>query len=180
VYAGDANFSSSTSAVLKRRLWRGFLSISVLPGAAVVYTGEAAAMTVGVTACKVQPAARAQLYRVAANTTCSIGPASLPNGQGAANLVIQTAAPHKAEAGFVSALRQCLERSRCSCWPEARRRRSFLADCLPCCSRLPLGWERPDAVAIRFLRYSTGTYQIAVTAARRNWHGAHGIQLKSH
>ena len=168
VYAGDANFSSSTSAVLKETIVAGDFSISVLPGAAVVYTGEAAAMTVGVTSLQGfnQPLALS-CTGLPANTTCSIGPASLPNGQGAANLVIQTAAPHKAEAGFVSGSAAVLGALTLLLLPGRRRRRSFLAGLSAVLLAIAVGMGTAGCGSPNPVSGGTppGTYQIAVTAS---------------
>jgi hypothetical protein len=96
VYSGDVNFSGSTSAVLKETIVLGDFSISALPGAATVYTGEAAAVKVNIASLQGfnQPLALI-CTGLPANATCSFTPASIAGGQGTSILTINTAAPHQ-------------------------------------------------------------------------------------
>ena len=104
IYGGDADVSGSTSAVFEETIVAGDFSISAQPGAASLYTGEAAALQVNVTSLRGfdQPLALT-CAGLPANATCSFSPASLPGGQGAASLVIQTAAPHESGSSSGSA-----------------------------------------------------------------------------
>jgi MYXO-CTERM domain-containing protein len=126
VYAGDADFTGSTSAVLKEAIQAGDFSISVLPAAATLYTGKAAAAKVSISSLQGfnQPLALT-CTGLPANTTCSFTPASLPEGQGTAKLVIQTSAPHQASSVSTSAA--VLGALSLLLLPGWRRRRHFLA-----------------------------------------------------
>ncbi len=103
VYGGDADFSPSTSAIFQETIQAGDFSISVNPTSAIVYTGIAAPVKVSVGSLQGfnQPLALS-CSGLPANTTCAFTPASLPTGQGDVSLVIQTTAPKKSAAGFVS------------------------------------------------------------------------------
>ena len=101
VYGGDTDYSGSTSAVFAETIEAGDFTISALPGAATVYTGEAVGVQVTVTSLR----GFSQLLSLTcvglpANTTCGFSPAQLTNGQGGSSLVIQTTAP--AQNGGVS------------------------------------------------------------------------------
>jgi len=166
VYDGDADYLSSTSAVYMESIVAGDFSISATPGAASFYTGESAAIQVSVIALQGfnQPLALT-CSGLPANATCSFSPASLPNGQGGAKLVIQTAAPHEAEAASVSAsfvfgaLTLLL-------LPGWKRRRSLLAGLsavlLAACVAIGMaGCGAENQVAGGT---PAGTYQVTVTA----------------
>jgi hypothetical protein len=165
VYGGNAYFSASTSAVLKETIVAGNFSIAVTPGAATVYTGQAAATQVSVTGLQgfSQPLALT-CNGLPANTTCTFSPASLPEGQGAANLVIQTAAPHKAQAVSVSAT--ALGVLTLLLLPGWRRRRRFLAGLSAVLLAVGVGMGMAGCGSPNPITGGTppGTYPIAVTA----------------
>jgi hypothetical protein len=167
VYGGDADFSGSTSAVLKETIVAGDFSIGVLPGAATVYTGEAVAVRVSVTSLQGfnQPLTLT-CSGLPVNTTCSFSPATLPEGQGAANLVIQTAAPHKAGAGSVSGSAAVLGALALLLLPGWRRRRSLLAGLSVVLLAVGVGMGMAGCGAPDSITGGTspGTYQVAVTA----------------
>jgi hypothetical protein len=168
VYAGDSSFSGSSSAVFKETILAGDFSISVLPGAASLYTGQSAAVKVSVASLQgFQEPLALTCSGLPANATCSFSPASLTDGQGAANLVIQTAAPHKASSGSISASAAALGALTLLLLPGWRRRRGLLAGLsvmllavgvfmgvVGCGSPNPITGGTPP-----------GTYQVAVTAA---------------
>ncbi len=128
VYGGDADYLTSTSAVFTETIVAGNFSISATPGTASIYTGESAAIEVSVASLQGfnQPLALT-CSGLPANATCSFSPASLPNGQGGAKLVIQTAAPHDAEAASVSASAFVFGALTLLLLPGWRRRRGMLA-----------------------------------------------------
>jgi MYXO-CTERM domain-containing protein len=173
VYAANAIFATSTSPVFKETIVAGDFSISVLPGTATVYTGEAAAMQVSVTSLQGfnQPLALT-CAGLPADTTCTFSPASLMNGQGSANLVIQTIAPHQSGSGSgsisgsMSGSSAALGALTLLLLPGWRRRRRLLAalsfvllaagigmGVAGCGSPNPISGGTPP-----------GTYQVAVTA----------------
>ena len=162
VYGGDADFSSSTSAVFKETILAGDFSIDVLPGSATVYTGEAAAVKVSITSVDGfdQPLALS-CAGVPANATCSFNSATLPEGQGAANLVIQTTAPHK-EAAVSAAALTALALLLLPGW----RRRRFLGRLMVLMLVIGAGMGLSGCGSASPITGGTppGTYQIAVTA----------------
>jgi hypothetical protein len=127
VYQGNANYSSSTSAVLNETINAGDFSIAVKPGAASVYTGKAASVQLGITPLQGfnQPLALT-CSGLPVNATCTFSPTSLPQGQGAANLVIQTTAPHRAATARVSGAAAILGALILLLLPGWRRRRGIL------------------------------------------------------
>ena len=144
----------------------GDFSITATPGTVSIYTGQSAAVAVSVTSLNGfnQPLALS-CSGLPANTTCSFTPASLPNGEGATKLVIQTAAPHETEAASASRSVLALGALIVFLLPGWRRRR--LLAWLPvmvmasviamgmtgCGSPNPLSGGTPP-----------GTYQVSVTA----------------
>ncbi|MGC2637129.1 MAG: Ig-like domain repeat protein [Acidobacteriaceae bacterium] len=102
-YSGDADFLSSTSGASNETILAGDFSISATPGTAGLYTGQSAAFQLNVTSLRgfSQPL-NLTCSGLPANATCSFTPGSLAQGQGAANLVIQTAAPAESTAASVS------------------------------------------------------------------------------
>ncbi len=166
-YEGNADFSSSTSAVFQETIVAGDFSISVRPGAATVYTGIATAVHVSVTSLRgFNQALALTCSGLPANTACNFSPASLPEGQGSANLVIQTAAPHKSEAGSISVSAAVLGALTLLLLPGWHRRRGSMAGLFAvllavgvafgmagCGSPNPISGETPP-----------GIYQVAVTA----------------
>ncbi len=102
-YGGDADFLSSTSAVFNETIVAGDFSISATPASAGVYTGQSAAVQVSVTSLQgFNQQLDLTCSGLPANATCSFTPASLPQGQGTAKLVIQTAAPAESTAASIS------------------------------------------------------------------------------
>ena len=167
VYDGDANFSSSTSPVLKETIIAGDFSIAVNPAALSLYTGQAAAAKISITSLNGfnQPLALSCIG-LPANATCSFTPASLPNGQGDANLVIQTAAPHKAVAGSASGSAALLGALTLLLLPRRKLRRRFLAGLsvfvLAVVTSMGMaGCGSPHAITGGT---PPGAYQVAVTA----------------
>jgi hypothetical protein len=161
VYNGSTNFSTSTSAVFKETITAGDFSISAKPNAVRFYTGESAALQVDVASLKGfnQPLSLS-CSGLPANATCSFSPATLPQGQGASKLVIQTAAPHKAAVASGSALGILLllllpKRRRCFL---ARFSAVLLAVCLAIgiagCGASQITGGTPP-----------GTYQVGITAS---------------
>ncbi len=140
VYAGDADYLTSTSAVYAETIVAGDFSISATPGTASVYTGESAAIEVSVASLQGfnQPLALT-CSGLPANATCSFSPASLPNGQGGAKLVIQTAAPHESRGGvyhLCSGFWIVPGALPCFCCPDGGVAAASWLDCRPCCWRL--------------------------------------------
>jgi Bacterial Ig-like domain (group 3)/Disaggregatase related len=171
VYGGDADFLGSTSAVLKEMIVAGDFSIAVLPGAASLYTGQADTIKVNVTSLHGFNLPLALTCSgLPANATCSFNPTSLPEGQGAANLVIQTAAPHKAGAGSasgsVSGSAAVLGALTLLLLPGWRRRRGFLAGLSAVLLAVGVGMGMAGCGAVSPITGGTppGTYQVAVTA----------------
>jgi Big-like domain-containing protein len=165
VYERDANFSSSTSTVLKETIIAGDFSIAVKPGAASVYTGTATTVKVSATSLQGfnQPLALS-CSSLPANATCAFTPASLPNGQGDVNLVIQTAAPHKTAAGSGSAA--LLGALTLLLLPGRRVRRRFLAGLSVSVLAVVAGMAMAGCGSPTPITGGTppGTYQVAVTA----------------
>jgi len=171
VYAGDADFSGGTSAVFQETIQAGDFSISATPGAVSLYTGVGAAVQVSVTSLQGfnQPLALT-CSGLPVNATCIFSPASLPQGQGAANLVIQAAAPQKAEAGSVSgavsgsgALLAALTFLLLPGW---KRRRRFLAglSAVLLAVGVGMGLSGCGSPSPILGGTPTGTYEVAVTA----------------
>lgn len=161
VYNGSTNFSTSTSAVLKEAIVAGDFSISAKPDAVRVYTGESAALQVDVARLKgLNQPLSLSCSGLPANATCSFSPATLPQGQGASKLVIQTAAPHKAAAASGSALGMLL----LLLLPKRRGRflARFSAVLLTVC--IAIGIAGCGASQITG-GTPPGTYQVAVTAS---------------
>jgi hypothetical protein len=172
VYGGNTDFVGSISAVFQETIQAGDFSIAVKPGAANVYTGAAAAMTVDVASLRGfnQPLAFS-CSGLPAATTCQFSPPLLTGGQGESTLVIQTAAPRKSGGGAgaaVAAAPGALVLLLLAGW--RRRRRDWvgrmfivalaagallgvMGSLAGCGSTDPLGGGTPP-----------GTYQVAVTA----------------
>jgi hypothetical protein len=116
-----------------------------------------------------------------ANAACSFSPASLQSGQGAANLVIQTAAPHKAEAGFVSGSAAVLGALTLLLLPGRRRRRGFLAGLSAVLLAIAFGMGTAGCGSPNPVSGGTppGAYQIAVkaTAAGAGTQLTHSAQV---
>jgi hypothetical protein len=165
MYEGDADFSRSTSAVFEEKIVAGDFSIQVKPGAASVYTGVATAVQVSVASLRGfnQPLALS-CAGLPANSTCSFSPASLPQGQGAANLVIQTTAPHK--AGSVSSAAAAVGALMLFLLPGWRRRRGLLAGLCAALLAVGLGMGLAGCGSPSPITGGSppGTYQVAVTA----------------
>lgn len=105
VFNGDTDFSASTSAIFAETIIAGDFTVSATPGTASMYTGQAA--TVGIAIASLHgfdQSVALTCSNLPANTSCSFSPATLPQGQGAAKLVIQTTAPHASSAASVSVL----------------------------------------------------------------------------
>jgi hypothetical protein len=166
-YSGTSDFTGSTSAVLDEKITLGDFTFSVTPGTANVYTGEAA--TVQVSAVSLlgfnQPLTLS-CSGLPANTTCSFSPASLPQGQGLAHLVIQTAAPHKTGAGYISGPVALLGALTLLLLPGRKRRRGFLTglSLLLLVAAIGMGLAGCGSPAPITDGTPPGTYQIAVTA----------------
>ena len=171
VYGGNADFSGSTSAVFQETIQAGDFSISVNPGAVNFYTGVAAAVQVSVTSLQGfnQPLSLS-CSGLPTNATCGFSPASLPQGQGTANLVIQTAAAQKAEAGSVSGAVSgsgaVLAALTFLLLPGWRRRRRFLAGLSAVLLAIGVGMGLSGCGSPNPITGGTppGTYQVAVTA----------------
>jgi hypothetical protein len=107
VYLGNSNMLQSTSGVLQQMMtaYAGDFSITVNPPSAGAYTGEAASFHVNVTSTGGfnEPLALSCAGLPAA-ATCTFAPTSLPSGQGSATLVIQSSAPHLANATSTAAI----------------------------------------------------------------------------
>jgi Bacterial Ig-like domain (group 3) len=168
VYDGDADYLTSTSAVYAETIVAGDFSISATPGTASVYTGESAAIEVSVASLQGfnQPLALT-CSGLPANATCSLSPASLPNGQGGAKLVIQTAAPHEAEAASVSVSAFVFGAFTLLLLPGWRRRRGLLVGLSPLLLAACAVIAMAGCGAQNQVTGGTppGTYQVAVTAA---------------
>ncbi len=128
VYDGSADFSTSTSAVFQETIEAGDFTISVTPGSASIYTGQAVSVQVSVASLRGFAQALALTCSgLPANATCSFTPDSLAQGQGAAQLVIQTAAPQKVSAAaFVSGSAGLLAALTLLLLPGKRDRRTYL------------------------------------------------------
>jgi hypothetical protein len=167
VYDGDADYLNSTSAVFAETIVAGNFSISATPGTASVYTGESAAIEVSVASLQGfnQPLALT-CSGLPANATCSFSPASLPNGQGGAKLVIQTAAPHDAEAASVSASAFVFGALTLLLLPGWRHRRGFLAGLSAVLLAVGMAIGTSGCGAENPITGGTppGTYQVSVTA----------------
>jgi hypothetical protein len=165
VYAGNADFSSSTSAAFQETIQAGDFSIGATPGTFNLYSGVAAAVQVSVISLQGfnQPLALI-CSGLPANTTCSFSPASLPQGQGAANLVIQTAAPKAAAAVPVSAA--VFGALTLLLLPGWRRRRRFLARLSAVLLAFGVGMGMSGCGSPGPIIDGTppGAYQVAVTA----------------
>lgn len=163
VYGGSADFLASTSAVFKETILAGDFAINVLPGAATVYTGEAAAVKVSITSLQGfnQPLAFS-CSGLPANATCTFNSATLPEGQGAAKLVIQTAAPHSQAAPSAAALGALA----LLLLPGWRRRRRFLTGACVLLLIVGSGTAMSGCGAVSPITGGTppGTYRVAVTA----------------
>jgi len=105
VYAGNADFLSSTSPIFKETITAGDFSIRATPGGSSVYTGQSSAVQVSVASINgfAQPLALS-CSGLPANTTCAFTPAAFSNGQGDTRLVIQTSAPQHSAAASLSIL----------------------------------------------------------------------------
>ncbi len=105
LYAGNADFLSSTSPIFKETITAGDFSISATPAGPSVYTGQSSAVNVSVASINGfnQPLALS-CSGLPANTTCAFTPAAFSNGQGATRLVIQTSAPQHSAAASLSIL----------------------------------------------------------------------------
>jgi hypothetical protein len=124
VFSGNADYLAGTSAVFPETIVAGDFSITATPTAASVYTGQAASTQVNVKS--LNGFAQTLLLSCSglpANATCTFSPATLPNGQGTAKLVIQTAAPDKTTRASLSALGALMLLA----WPFWRQRRRGLA-----------------------------------------------------
>jgi len=163
VYAGDADFSTSTSAVFQETIVAGNFSISATPTTASLYTGQAAAVQVSVASLQGfnQPLALT-CSGLPANATCSFSPATLPQGQGAAKLVIQTEAPQHTTGSSAAAL-GALTLLLLPAW---RRRRSFLARLCAVLLAVGIALEMSGCGSADPITGGTpaGTYQVGVTA----------------
>lgn len=168
VYQGNANYSSSTSAVLKETINAGDFTITVKPGAASVYTGKAAVIQLGVTPLQGfdQPLALT-CSGLPVSATCTFSPTSLPQGQGAANLIIQTAAPHRAGTASVSGAAAILGALTLFLLPGWRRRRGILAgfSIVLLAVGVPLAIAGCGSANPIIGGTPPGTYQVSVTAA---------------
>jgi large repetitive protein len=163
VYQGDADFSASTSAVFEESIVAGDFSISATPATASLYTGQADAVQVSVTSLQgFNQSLALSCSGLPANATCSFTPATLPQGQGAAKLVIQTAAPHEATAASVSVLGVLT----LLLLPARRRRRRFLARLCAVLLAVGVALGMTGCGALNPIDGGTppGTYQVAVTA----------------
>jgi hypothetical protein len=161
VYTGDVDFATSTSAPLTETIVAGDFSISATPTAASIYTGQSTAAQVNVSSLLGfdQPLAFS-CSGLPANATCTFSPATLPNGQGAVNVVIQTEAPHQvAAASIFGALTLFLLAG----W---RRRRGLLAALGAVLLTIGLGVGIAGCASPNPIAGGTapGTYQVAVTA----------------
>ena len=162
-YSGTVDFSPSTSAVLNETIIPGDFSITTTPKSTSMYTGEAATVQVSVASLNGfnQPLALS-CSGLPANATCAFTPSTLPNGQGAAKLVIQTAAPHKTVvASALGALVLLL-------FPGLRRRRrNFLASLCAVLLAVGVAFGIGGCGGDPSLTGGTpaGTYQISVTAS---------------
>jgi hypothetical protein len=166
-YTGDANFSGSSSAGFQETILAGDFSIAVLPGAVHVYTGQSAAVKVGVASLHgfQQPLALT-CSGLPANTTCSFSPGSLADGPGEAKLVIQTTAPHAVQAGLASGSAAVLGALTLLLLPGWRRRRGFLAGFSVVLLTVGVGIGMAGCGSPGPITGGTppGTYQVAVTA----------------
>jgi hypothetical protein len=171
VYAGDASFSGSSSAVFKETILPGNFSITVLPGAASVYTGESAVVAVSVIGLHgFQEQLALTCSGLPANATCNFNPASLTDGQGTASLVIQTTAPHKAgvdsASGSASGSAAVLGALTLLLVPGRKRRRGLLGGLSLVLLAIGLGMGTAGCGSPSPITGGTppGTYQVAVTA----------------
>jgi MYXO-CTERM domain-containing protein len=166
VYDGDTDFSSCTSAAFKESIVAGDFSVSANPGSVSAYTGVAAKVQVGVASTQGfnQPLALT-CSGLPANATCSFSPNSLPDGQGAANLVIQTAAPHK--TGSVSGAAAVLGALALFLLPGWRRRRRLVARLFAVLLAAGIGMGLAGCGSVSPISGGTppGTYKVEVTAS---------------
>jgi MYXO-CTERM domain-containing protein len=167
VYGGDTDYSGSTSAALQETIIAGDFSIAAKPGAVSMYTGEAVSVEVSVTSLRGfnQPLALS-CSGLPANATCAFSPASLPQGQGAAKLVIQTAAPHKATTASGSGPAAVMGALTLLLLPAWRRRRGLLAGLSSLLLVIAFGIGISGCGSVKPITGGTppGTYQVAVTA----------------
>jgi hypothetical protein len=161
VFVPDADFLGSTSAVFQETIILGDFSIGATPASASIYTGQSTAAQVNVTSLLGfdQPLAFSCLG-LPANATCTFSPASLPNGQGVVNVVIQTEAPHQVAAASVFG---ALTLFVLAGW---RRRRGLLAALGAVLLTIGLGMGIAGCASPNPIAGGTapGTYQVAVTA----------------
>jgi hypothetical protein len=167
-FAGNMDFTASTSTTFQESIVAGDFSIAVAPGTAAFYTGESANAQVKVNSLQGfnQPLTFL-CYGLPANATCTFSPASLPQGQGTANLVIQTAAPHQVQsAGFVSGIGTMLAALTLLLLPRRSRRRAFLGRLFAVLLALGVAIGISGCGSVIPITGGTppGTYQVAVTA----------------
>ena len=164
VYHGDANFSPSTSPVFLETIVAGDFSIQLSPGNASLYTGLAtqAQLTVSSLRGFSQPLALA-CTGLPAYATCTFSPTSLPNGQGSATVILQTAAPHKTSAG-PSTLAATLAALSFFLLPGFRRRRRFLSGLAVLLLAVAIGISACGSPSPISAGTPPGTYHVAITA----------------
>jgi hypothetical protein len=163
VYIGNVDFLTSTSAAFPETIVAGDFSISATPGTASVYAGQSSAVQVNVTSLQgFNQQLAFTCTGLPVNATCTFSPANLPQGQGAVNLVIQTAAPHEVAAASISVLGALA----LLLMPAWRRRRSFLARLCAVLLALGVGMGMAGCASVNPIAGGTppGTYQVAVTA----------------
>jgi hypothetical protein len=164
VYGGNPDFLTNTSAVFAETIVAGDFSITATPSKANIYTGQAVAAQISVASLKGfnQPLALV-CDGLPAYATCSFSPATLPQGQGASKLVIQTAAPHKTAAVSESVFGAII----LLLLPGRRRRRGILARWSPLLLAFCVAFGMAGCGAAGSISGGTppGTYQVAVTAS---------------
>ena len=171
-YGGSENFITSTSAAFPETIIAGDFLITVSPGSATLYTGQSASFKVNLASLNGfdQPLALSCLD-LPANTTCTFTPASFSNGQGTANLILQTSAPHKTAATSTSAVGRGLALSALAFLliPGLRRRRRFLSASSAALLTITFAFGLSGCSSTHPIAGGTppGTYQVAVAAATK-------------
>ncbi|MGD0913008.1 MAG: Ig-like domain repeat protein [Terracidiphilus sp.] len=164
VYQGNAGFMGSTSAVFQETIQAGDFTISATPAAAGVYTGVAAKAEVNIAILRgFDQALSLTCSGLPANTTCNFSPASLPDGQGASSLLIQTTAPHQVAAAASIPVLGALG---LLFMPFFKRRRGFLAGLCAVLLAFGVAMGMSGCASANSITGGTppGTYQVAVTA----------------
>jgi hypothetical protein len=167
IYNGTVDFSASTSATLDEKINVGDFSIGVMPGAVNMYTGQAGTVQISIASLQGfnQPLTLS-CSDLPANATCTFTPATLPQGQGSTNLLIQTSAPHEASAGYATGPAALLGAVALLLLPGKKRRRGILRGLTLMLLVVAIGTGITGCGALHSITSGTppGTYQVTVTA----------------